>query len=128
MTDVLTIVGKQTRQFTQTELAGRSEVVDLSNLCSHRKGRAVPVSVLLADLIGDATEMVLTSASDGFSARLPLADAAAVGLIWFDGDTGPLTPQEGGPFRFLIPDAAECKTAILDTCANVKFVDRIELH
>ena len=33
----------------------------------------------------------------------------------------------GGPFRFLIPDFAACRTADVDECANVKFVDRIEL-
>jgi hypothetical protein len=39
----------------------------------------------------------------------------------------PLDTKAGGPFRFLIPNAAECKTAEMDTCANVKFLDRIEL-
>ena len=31
------------------------------------------------------------------------------------------------PFRFLIPDFAACKTHEIDECANVKFVNRIEL-
>ena len=33
----------------------------------------------------------------------------------------------GGPIRFLIRDPAACHTGELDDCANVKFVDRIEL-
>ena len=31
------------------------------------------------------------------------------------------------PIRFLIRDPAACRTDELDDCANVKFVDRIEL-
>ena len=33
----------------------------------------------------------------------------------------------GGPVRFFIPDHAACHVAEVDECANVKFVDRIEL-
>ena len=87
----------------------------------------------MADLLGDVeidegAELVLSSSTDGFSATLPLDAAVEVGLVWFAGTDGPLTKEQGGPFRFLIPNAAECKTAVLDTCANVKFVDRIEVR
>ena len=128
MKQTLTIVAQETRQFTQEELAGSSEVVDLTTLCSNRQGRALPISILLAGMVADATELVLTSSADGFAATLPLSAALEVGLIWFAGETDFLTEQQGGPFRFLIPNAAECKTAVLDTCANVKFVDRIEVR
>ena len=39
----------------------------------------------------------------------------------------PLPRSAGGPLRFFIPDFATCHTAEVDECANVKFVDRIEL-
>jgi hypothetical protein len=32
-----------------------------------------------------------------------------------------------GPVRFFIPDFAACHTHEIDECANVKFVDRLEL-
>ena len=35
--------------------------------------------------------------------------------------------DQGGPFRFLIRDPAACHTDELDDCANVKFLNRIEL-
>jgi DMSO/TMAO reductase YedYZ molybdopterin-dependent catalytic subunit len=39
----------------------------------------------------------------------------------------PLSEKNGGPFRFYIPDFAACHTHEIDECANVKFVDHIEL-
>jgi hypothetical protein len=34
----------------------------------------------------------------------------------------PLPPQQGGPLRFLIPDATACGLEGIDACANVKDV------
>ena len=42
-------------------------------------------------------------------------------------DGAPLPAKAGGPLRFLIPDYAACHSADIDECANVKFVDHIEL-
>jgi hypothetical protein len=42
-------------------------------------------------------------------------------------DGQPLSVENGGPFRFSIPDFAACHTHEIDECANVKFVDHIEL-
>jgi hypothetical protein len=39
----------------------------------------------------------------------------------------PLPEKAGGPVRFFIPDFAACHTHEIDECANVKFVDRLEL-
>ena len=39
----------------------------------------------------------------------------------------PLPREQGGPVRFLIRDPAQCHTSELDDCANVKYLDRIEL-
>lgn len=129
MSDQLAVVTSQTRQFTQEELSSRSDLVQLEDVQSSRTGLAVPVSALLGAVeLNEGDELVLTSSADGFCATLPLAAAAKVGLIWFAGTDGPLTKEQGGPFRFFIPNAAECKTAVLDNCANVKFVDRIEVR
>lgn len=125
----LIVVTTQTRAFTQEELASRTDLVELANFQASRTGRAVPVSALLGAVeLRDGDELILTSSADGFCATLPMAAAAEVGLIWFAGADGPLTKEQGGPFRFFIPNAAECKTAVLDNCANVKFVDRIEVR
>lgn len=129
MSDQLIVVTSQTNAFTQEELASRPDLVELEVFQSSRTGIAVPVSALLGSVESqDGDELVLTSSVDGFCATLPLTAAAEVGLIWFAGADGPLTKEQGGPFRFFIPNAAECKTAVLDNCANVKFVDRIEVR
>jgi hypothetical protein len=37
-----------------------------------------------------------------------------------------LSVDQGGPFRFFIPDHAACQMDEIDECANVKFLDHIE--
>ncbi len=74
-----------------------------------------------------ATHVTLHASSDGFAASVPIADVVDRALIVYRLEGEPLPGDKGGPVRFLIPNAAACKTAELDTCANVKFVDRIEL-
>lgn len=129
MNNQLTIATSQTLALSQTDLAARTDVIEIAKLDSKRTGRAVRLADLLGDVeIDEGAELVLSSSTDGFSATLPLDAAVEVGLVWFAGTDGPLTKEQGGPFRFLIPNAAECKTAVLDTCANVKFVDRIEVR
>ena len=129
MSDQLTVVTSETLVFTQEELLTRTDLVELADFQPSRTGLAVPVAALLGEVeSNDGDELVLNSSTDGFCATLPLAAAAEVGLIWFAGADGPLTKEQGGPFRFFIPKAAECKTAVLDNCANVKFVDRIEVR
>ena len=49
------------------------------------------------------------------------------GILVYSVAGQPMTAEQGGPFRFLIKDPAACHTDELDDCANVKFVDRIEL-
>ncbi len=129
MNNQLTVATSQTRALSQADLAARTDVIEIAKLDSKRTGRAVRLADLLGDVeIDEGAELVLSSSTDGFSATLPLDAAVEVGLVWFAGTDGPLTKEQGGPFRFLIPNAAECKTAVLDTCANVKFVDRIEVR
>lgn len=127
MTSKLTIVvnGSQ-RKFDYGNLDSHAAAVALSDVSS-RSGRGIK----LGDLIGSdgdgAESLTVSASSDGYSANLPLIEACNAGFVWFAGDDGPLTAEQGGPFRFLIPNAAECKTAVLDQCANVKHVDRIEI-
>ena len=47
--------------------------------------------------------------------------------VIYELDGEPLPISAGGPIRFYIPDHAACHTAEVDECANVKFVDLIEL-
>lgn len=105
------------------------QIPDVSTLEANRKGTAVRLDAVLNRVEPDpaATHITLHGSRDGFSANLPLNDVREIGLLIYAIDGRPLTDEEGGPLRFLIPNAAACKTAELDTCANVKFLDRIEL-
>lgn len=114
------------QQLAALPAAGR--VSDVSSIEPRRQGEAVRLSCLLEDAQPDdtATHVTLQSA-DGFSASIPLADVRDTGLIIFQLGGQCLPDSAGGPFRFLIPNAAECRTAELDACANVKGLARIEL-
>ncbi len=124
----LTIVVLGTeREVTCDDMASFPGVIDLAAV-SPRQGRAVSVREVLSDIPENARTLRLLASADGYSTSLPLPEASQAGLIWFAGNDGPLTTEEGGPFRFIIPNAADCKTAVLDKCANVKHVDRIEIE
>ena len=129
----LTIEGAvhHARQFTREELAAlpaEGRVADISIIEPRRQGEAIRLSCLLTESQPNdiATHVTLQSA-DGFSASIPLADVRDTGLIIFQLDGECLPESAGGPFRFLIPNAAECRTAELDACANVKDLARIAL-
>jgi 2-dehydropantoate 2-reductase len=129
----LTIEGAvhKPKWFSREELAALSaegRVADISTIEPRRQGEAIRLSCLLEESRPDdtATHVTLQSA-DGFSASIPLADVRDTGLIIFQLDGQCLPESAGGPFRFLIPNAAECRTAELDACANVKGLARIEL-
>jgi DMSO/TMAO reductase YedYZ molybdopterin-dependent catalytic subunit len=102
--------------------------VDVSRLDSPRTGSAVPLSAVL-DLVQplpEATHVTL-HAADGFAASVPIESVRDRGLIIYALDEAPLPESAGGPLRFFVPDAASCRTAEVDTCANVKALTRIEL-
>ena len=71
--------------------------------------------------------LTLHASRDNFHASVPLDAVRDRALILYEAEGQPLPVSAGGPFRFLIPDFAACHTAEVDECANVKFVDRIEL-
>jgi len=107
-----------------------SLVPDVGVLEPRRAGAvAVRLSGLLDRVVphAEATHVTLHATADGFAASIPLDAVRDSGLVLFEQDGQPLSGQQGGPFRFLILNAAACRTAELDACANVKFLDRIEL-
>ena len=119
------------RAWSRHELASLPEadkIADVSQLDERRRGEAVRLESLLerAEPAASATYVTLHS-TDGFSASIPLDAVRNIGLLMFQEDGSALSENAGGPFRFLIPNAAVCNTAQLDSCANVKCLRRIEL-
>lgn len=104
------------------------QVEDVSTVVSGREGGAVMLASIL-DHVGVAPEATYISviASDGsFAASVPLDAVRNAVLVYRIGEEE-LPASKGGPVRFLIPDAAKCRSAEVDTCANVKFVGTLRL-
>lgn len=104
------------------------QIPDISSMVPDRQGGAVPLaSVLEAAGVNASAKYATLKSSDGrFAASVPLDGVQSALLLYRDGDA-PLPDKFGGPIRFLVPDAAACKTAEVDACANVKFLASIEL-
>jgi len=105
------------------------QVDDVSSLVKKRSGAAVKLGAVLAraGVRAEATHLTVESADGTFSASVPLAGVRDVALLVYREDDEPLSSSKGGPVRLLIPDAAACRTAEIDTCANVKFVATLTL-
>lgn len=105
------------------------QVVDVSRFHPNRKGDGVALEALLrrARPRATATYLTLHATADNFHASIPLAAVRSEGIVVYRLEGSPLPARNGGPIRFLIKDPAACHTDELDDCANVKFVDRIEL-
>ena len=132
-TEALTIDGAVTSpasfdRAALNNLPADARIEDVTQLDANRSGKAVTLAGLLdrVEPTSEATHVTLHS-DDGFSASLAIADVRNLGIVLFEQDGKQLDSRFGGPFRFLIPNAAECKTAELDACANVKHLARIEL-
>ena len=105
------------------------QVRDVSALDPKRRGGAVRLAGLL-DLVKPASDVKylgLHSSTDDFHASIPLDAIRTSAVLIYTIDGGPLPESAGGPVRFFIPDHAKCHTHEIDECANVKFVDWIEL-
>ena len=131
---MLTISGdvSESRSLTFADLAAIDstyQVADVSRLVPGRKGDAVRLAGILKLVQPRETAQYLGlhSASDDFHASIPLAAVVDRALVIYRLDGQPLPAKAGGPVRFFIPDFAACHTEEIDECANVKFVDRIEL-
>lgn len=105
------------------------QIPDVSEFAPSRNGRAVWLQGIL-DAAG-ATERAkflgLHSSHDNFHASIPLTEVRERGFVIYQCNGEPLPREKGGPARFFIRDHAQCKTDEIDECANVKFVDHIEL-
>ncbi len=131
---LLKITGLVEREMSLTfdDLSGvdaEQQIADMSEIDPKRKGGAVRLAGLLV-LVGvkaEAAYLGLHASKDDFHASVPLESVRERGLVIYRVDDGPLDEAAGGPVRFYIPDFAACHTAEVDECANVKFVDWIEL-
>ncbi len=111
-------------------IAPDAQVADVSEIDPKRKGTAVRLASLL-ELVGakpTAAYLGLHATHDDFHASVPLEAVRDRGLVIYQLDGQPLPVSGGGPIRFFIPDHAACHTSEIDECANVKFIDRIELQ
>lgn len=122
----------QPQRFTWSDLhsfPAEEQVDDLRRLGAKRGGSAVRLQALLARVGVDprATHVGLHGSRDNFHASIPLAPVVPRAWVIYAVDGQPLPVRDGGPFRFFVTDHAACHAAEIDECANVKFVDRIEL-
>ena len=132
--NVLRIDGEveTSRQLTFADLAAidaAHQIRDVSRFDPKRRGDAVKLTGLL-ELVGtkpSANYLGLHGTLDNFHASIPLAPVRDRAFLIYRADGEPLSVKAGGPFRFYIPDHATCHTDEIDECANVKFVDHIEL-
>ena len=107
----------------------RRQIADVSQIDPARSGVAVWLRGLLEHVGAKPTAAYLTlhASADDFHASIPLASVLDRGFIIYALEGHPLPASAGGPFRFFIRDYLACHSAEIDECANVKFVDRIEL-
>jgi 2-dehydropantoate 2-reductase len=133
-TPALTIDGEVARpqRLSRDDLAAIDaayQIPDVSRLDAKRKGRAVRLEGVLA-LVGlkpSAKYLTLHATADDFHASVPLEAVRERGILIYEIDGQPVPVSAGGPMRFYIPDYAACHSTEVDECANVKFVDRLEL-
>jgi DMSO/TMAO reductase YedYZ molybdopterin-dependent catalytic subunit len=104
-------------------------VEDVSRFHPGRKGDGVTLEALLrtARPRNEANYLTLHATRDDFHVSIPLQAVRGEGIVVFRLGSEPLGVEQGGPIRFLIRDPAACHTDELDDCANVKYLDRIEL-
>jgi DMSO/TMAO reductase YedYZ molybdopterin-dependent catalytic subunit len=110
-------------------LPDAEQVADVSRFQPQRKGGGVRLDALLALARpgADANYLTLHAGRDDFHVSIPLSPVRAEAVVVYHLGGVPIGPEQGGPFRFLIRDPAACHTDELDDCANVKYLDRIEL-
>jgi DMSO/TMAO reductase YedYZ molybdopterin-dependent catalytic subunit len=110
-------------------LGDEHQVLDVSRILPGRQGDAVTLAGILSLIRPNATAkyLGLHASADNFHASIPLDAVADRALVIYRQDGAPLPVKAGGPVRFFIPDFAACHTDEIDECANVKFVDSLEL-
>lgn len=133
-TILLTIDGAVSRPLTLTyddlrDFPDGDHVLDMSRFHPTRRGDGVTLDALLRMAVPapGANFATLHAGRDDFHVSIPLAPLRAEAVLVYRDGEAPLTAKEGGPIRLLIRDPEACHTADLDDCANVKYLDRIEL-
>ena len=107
------------RTFTEADLAALPDQIDdVSRLVPGRQGAGVRLGAVL-EAAGARGAFVTLVAADGFSISVPRAPVES-GVVTYRLGDGPLPDKQGGPVRFLVVGAVECKTGEVDACANVK--------
>lgn len=98
------------------------QVEDLGAILPGRRGRAIRVRGLLElpAIRAEADHVTFHAQDRRFAASLTLEQAREHGVLVYEMDGAPLSPEKGGPFRLLAPGLG-------DLCANVKSVNRLEL-
>lgn len=110
-------------------LPAEFQIENVSRFDPQRQGDAISLRGLLAqvNLRPDVKYLGLHAARDDFHASIPLEPVLDRAFLIYRLQGKPLDATAGGPFRFFIPEFAACHTHEIDECANVKYVDRIEL-
>ena len=133
-TSLLTVEGlvANRRQLSFADLAAidsRHQIADVSRIAPGKQGQAVTLAGILelAQPQPAAKYLCLHSTADNFHASIPLAAVRDKAIVIYAQEGQPLPAKAGGPVRFFIPDHHACHTHEIDECANVKFVDTIEL-
>jgi DMSO/TMAO reductase YedYZ molybdopterin-dependent catalytic subunit len=105
------------------------QVADVSRFHPGRKGDGVALEALLrlAAPTSEATYLTLHAECDDFHVSVPLEAVRGEAIVLYKFRDQPLSSEHGGPIRFIIRDPAACHTDELDDCANVKYLNRIEL-
>ncbi|MGQ0554085.1 MAG: molybdopterin-dependent oxidoreductase [Planctomycetota bacterium] len=104
------------------ELHPYYQVDDLGTVDERLAGKGVRLRGLI-DKVGPdhgAHWMTVESADGEFCATLPLAETSRTAIVVYEKDAKPLSRDDGGPARFVIPYHP-------DRCANVKSLGRIVL-
>ena len=123
---------EQPAELTFADLEGLDDtqrIIDVSQFDPKRKGDAIKLSGLLQLVAAKPTAcyLGLHGTLDNFHASIPLEPLRDRAFLIYRLEGQPLDTKAGGPLRFFIPDHAACHTDEIDECANVKFVDHIEL-
>lgn len=105
------------------QLPNEHQVEDLGQLMPGMAGRAIKVKGLLdvPALAIEANHVTFHSIDGQYAATLTLQQAREFGLLLYEQNGAPLSPEKGGPFRLVTPGLG-------DLCANVKGVGRIEVR
>ena len=103
-------------------LAVPEQLSDVSQLFPGRRGQAAAIGSLWNQLELPRQGHAILVAGDGFVSEAVPIDILCQGVLLHSLEGEPLPPEQGGPFRLLIPESANPPSG---ACANVKGVAKI---